>query len=67
MDAKKLRVIAVPKSMVRSDGPAPYRAYFNRVSTQGVKALFVLAQSLTTRTEALRSFEMNCEANCEEP
>ena len=57
MNAEKPLVMAVPKFTVRSDGPAPYRAYFNRVSAQGVKALFVLTQSLTTRTrEAPKSF-----------
>src|SRR5438477_5605359 len=33
---------------------------FKRARAQGVKALFVLAQSLTTRTEELRSLRKSC-------
>ena len=50
MDAQKLRATVAPKFTVRSDGPAPYWAELSirQRALQGVKALSVLAPSLTT-------------------
>jgi hypothetical protein len=44
-------VTSAPKPTVRNDGPAPNRTSFTHSERQGVKTLFVLTLSITTRNK----------------